>query len=167
LSGSGPAVIAAALAATGVSPATDADRAGEPLDPVAFFTGASHSQGRLREAFKSERRLTAESVGHAEKDGSLILDQKLAIEGDPLRIRRWRLHLAAPGRYVGTLTDAAGPVEAQVMGRAIRIRYPMKGGLKVESWLTAVPGARAFDNKTTITKWGLQVATLTERIEKR
>jgi hypothetical protein len=158
---SGPAAIALALAAVGASAAPD------PIDPVAFFTGASHAEGHLREAFKRERRVSADSVGHAEKDGTLILDQKLAIEGDPTRVRRWRLHQVGPSRYTGTLTDATGPVDAQVIGRAIRIRYPMKGGLKVESWLTSVPGAQAFDNKTTITKWGLKVATLTERIDKR
>ena len=43
----------------------------------------------------------------------------------------------------------------------------MKGGLKVESRLVPLPGGKAFDNKTMITKWGLKVATLTERIEKR
>jgi len=155
--------IGLALAAGNATAAPEAP----PLDPVTFFTGASHAEGRLREAFKRERRVSAVSVGHAEKDGTLILDQKLAIEGDPLRVRRWRLRQAGPGRYTGTLTDATGPVEAQVIGRAIRIRYPMKGGLKVESWLTSVPGAQAFDNKTTITKWGLKVASLTERIEKR
>jgi hypothetical protein len=160
VSQAGALVIALALA-TNSAPAPD------PIDPVTFFTGASHAEGRLREAFKRERRVSADSVGHAEKDGTLILDQKLAIEGDPLRIRRWRLRQVGPGRYTGTLTDATGPVDAQVIGRAIRIRYPMKGGLKVESWLTAVPGAQAFDNKTTITKWGLKVATLTERIDKR
>lgn len=158
----GAAAIALALAAAG-----EAVAAPEPLDPVAFFTGASHGQGRLREAFKRERRVSVDSVGRAEKDGALILDQKMQIEGEPLRIRRWRLRQVSANRYTGTLTDATGPVEAQVIGRGIRIRYPMKGGLKVESWLTAVPGARAFDNKTTITKWGLKVASLTERIEKR
>jgi hypothetical protein len=162
VSPTGAAAFALALAVAG-----DATAAPDALDPVAFFTGASHAEGRLREAFKRERRVSADSVGHAEKDGTLILDQKLAIEGDPLRTRRWRLHQVGPGRYTGTLTDATGPVDARVIGRAIRIRYPMKGGLKVESWLTAVPGAAAFDNKTTITKWGLKVASLTERIDKR
>ena len=148
--------------------ATAAAAAPEPaLDPVAFFTGASHGEGRLKEALKRERRVVVDSVGRAEKDGLLILDQKMAIEGEPLRIRRWRLRQVSPNRFTGTLTDATGPVEAQLIGRSIRIRYPMKGGLKVESRLVPLPGGRAFDNRTTITKWGLRVATLTERIETR
>ena len=163
----GAAAIALALVASATAASPDAPKAGEPFDPVAFFTGASHGEGRLREAFKSERRVLVDSVGREDKDGQLVLDQKLAIEGEPLRIRRWRLRQTSPGHFTGTLTDATGPVEAQVIGLSIRIRYPMKGGLKVESWLTAAPGARAFDNRTTITKWGLKVASLTERIEKR
>jgi hypothetical protein len=79
----------------------------------------------------------------------------------------WKLKQVAPGRYAGSLTDASGPVETVAIGRAIRIRYPMKGGLRVEQWLTALPGGRAIDNRMTVTKWGLQVATLRERIEKR
>jgi hypothetical protein len=156
-----------AAAALALTAAGDAVAAPDAIDPVAFFTGASHGEGRLREAFKRERRVSTDSVGRAEKDGLLILDQRMAIEGEPLRIRHWRLRQVGPNRFTGTLTDATGPVEAQIIGRSIRIRYPMKGGLKVESWLTAAPGAKAFDNKSIITKWGLKVATLTERIEKR
>ena len=80
---------------------------------MAFFTGASHGEGRLREALKRERRVTTDSVGHAEKDGLLVLNQKMPIEGEPLRIRRWRLRQVGPTRYTGTLTDATGPVEAR------------------------------------------------------
>jgi hypothetical protein len=156
------AAIALSLAAAG-----DVSAAPEPFDPVAFFTGASHGEGRLREAFKRERRVTTDSVGRAEKDGLLLLDQKMQIEGEPLRIRRWRLRQLSPTRYTGSLSDATGPVEAQVIGRSIRIRYPMKGGLKVDSRLVPLPGGRVFENKTVITKWGLKVATLSERIEKR
>jgi len=158
----GAAAIALSLAA-----ASDAAPAPDAIDPVAFFTGASHGEGRLREAFKRERRVSVDSVGRADKDGLLVLDQKLQIEGDPPRIRHWRLRQVGPNRYTGTLTDATGPVEAQVIGRSIRIRYPMKGGLKVESVLVPLSGGRAFDNRTKITKWGVKVATLTERIEKR
>jgi len=158
----GAAAIALTLAAAG-----DAAAAPDAIDPIAFFTGASHGEGRLREAFKRERRVSVDSIGRADKDGLLVLDQKLQIEGEPLRIRHWRLRQVGPNRYTGTLTDATGPVEAQVVGQSIRIRYPMKGGLKVESILVPLPGGRAFDNRTKITKWGMKVATLTERIEKR
>ncbi len=53
------------------------------------------------------------------------------------------------------------------MGRTMRIRYTAMDGVKVETWLTALPDGRTVQNKTSFTKWGLKVATLTERIDKR
>ena len=89
------------------------------------------------------------------------------VDGEKPRERRWLLRRAGKGRYAGSLTDASGPVETIAIGRAIRIRYPMKGGLKVEQWLVALPGGRSLDNRLTVTKWGFRVATLHERIDKR
>ena len=52
-------------------------------------------------------------------------------------------------------------------GQTGRIRYIMKGGIKVEQVLKPLPGGRALDNRATFRKFGMKVATLTERIEKR
>jgi hypothetical protein len=156
-----------ALAACTAAAPPEAAESGPSFDPVAFFIGPSHGEGRLDQMMKGERRVRVESVGRKARDGAVILDQRVAIEGDPVKVRRWVLRQTGPGRYGGSLTDATGPVEAVAIGRAIRIRYPMKGGLKVEQWLVALPGGRALDNRMTVTKWGMKVATLRERIEKR
>lgn len=160
-------LVAAALAAGAIVLPAETLAAGEAFDPVTFFTGATHGEGKLKQALKREKRVTVESVGRADKDGLLLLDQKVAIEGEPLRLRYWRLREAGPGRYTGTISDAIGPVEALTMGRTMRIRYTSKDGVKVETWLTALPDARTVQNKTSFIKWGLTVATLTERIDKR
>ncbi len=145
----------------------EAEQPGPAFDPIAFFKGATHGDGTLDQIFKSERSLTVDSEGKPERDGSLTLTQRIAMEGDPPRTRAWRLKQVTPDRWAGGLTDASGPVETVAIGRAIRIRYPMKGGLQVEQWLTAMPGGRALDNRMTVTKWGMQGATLREWIVKR
>ena len=155
--------IAAALAFSAGAPA----QAPKPFDPVAFFTGPTQGRGTLKEVLGREKRTITHSVGRVDKDGWLLLDQKVAVEGDPVRQRRWRLKLVGPGKYRGTLSDAKGPVEAEVSGQSARIRYMMKGGLKVEQLLTPVPSGRAISNRSTFRKFGMKVATLTERIEKR
>jgi hypothetical protein len=154
-------VVAVTLAAA--SPA----QSPKPFDPVAFFTGPTQGEGTLKELLGKAKRTKAVSVGHVDKDGWLILEQKVAVEGDPLRQRRWRLRQTGPGKYSGTLSDATGPVEAEIVGQTIRIHYVMKGGIKVEQLLTAEPGGKALDNVSTFRKFGMKVATLTERIEKR
>ena len=161
------AVLALALAACGAAAPPEAAEQGEAFDPVAFFTGRSHGDGMLDQIMKSKRRVTVDSVGKLEADGALTLTQRIKMAGDAPRTRTWRLKQTAPGRYVGSLTDATGPVETVAIGRAIRIRYPMKGGLTVEQWLVALPGGRALDNRLTVTKWGMRVASLHERIERR
>ncbi|HET9336117.1 MAG TPA: DUF3833 family protein, partial [Sphingomicrobium sp.] len=105
--------------------------------------------------------------GRVDKDGWLILDQTVKVEGDPDRQRRWRLKQVAPGKYRGTLSDAKGPVEAEVNGQTGHIRYVMKGGIKVEQVLTPLSGGRALSNRATFRKFGMKVATLNERIEKK
>lgn len=151
------------LALAGAAPA----QAPGPFDPVAFFTGATHGRGELKELLGKPRRTVTQSVGRVDKDGWLILDQKVAVEGDPLRQRRWRLKLVGPGKYRGTLSDAKGPVEAVVKGQTVRIHYVMKGGIKVDQRLTPQPGGRALINRATFRKFGVKVALLKERIDKR
>lgn len=157
---------AVALLALVAAP-SEARQPGPAFDPVAFFTGPTRGDGKLDQIMKGVRTVTVDSVGKPEANGSLTLTQRIAMQGDPPRTRIWRLKQVAPGRYAGSLSDASGPVETVAIGRAIRIRYPMKGGLKVEQWLTALPGGRALDNRLTVHKWGLRVASLRERIEKR
>ena len=156
-----------ALAACTAAAPPEASEPGPAFDPVAFFTGPSHGDGQLDQIMKSVRTVTVDSVGKPEANGSLTLTQRIAMQGDPPRTRVWKLKQIAPGRYAGSLTDASGPVETVAIGRALRIRYPMKGGLLVEQWLVALPGGRALVNRLTVTKWGMRVATLRERIEKR
>ena len=158
--------LAALTACTAAAP-PEAQQAGPAFDPIAFFTGTSHGDGKLDQIMKGTRSVTVDSVGTPEADGSLTLTQRIATQGDKPRTRVWTLKQVAPGRYSGKLTDANGPVETIAVGRAIRIRYPMKGGLKVEQWLVALPGGRSLDNHMTVTNWGIRVAALRERIDKR
>ena len=163
----GVAVGLLALAACTAAAPPEAREPGPAFDPVAFFTGPSHGDGKLDQIMKGVRTVTVDSIGKPERDGSLTLTQRIAMQGDAPRTRLWKFRQVAPGLYTGSLTDATGAVETVAVGRAIRIRYTMKGGLAVEQWLIALPGGRALDNRMTVHKWGVRVATLRERIEKR
>lgn len=153
----GAAAIAAAVPA----------QAPRAFDPVAFFTGTTQGRGVLKEMLGKEKATRTVSLGRIDKDGWLVLDQKVAIEGDALRQRQWRMKLVSPGNYRGTLSDAKGPVEVEIKGQTARIRYVMKGGIKVDQRLTSLPGGRTLNNRATFRKFGMRVATLTEQIEKR
>ena len=157
-------ILIAALAVAGAAASAEAPK---PFDPVAFFTGPTQGKGVLKELVGKEKRALVQSFGRVGDDGWLTLDQKVAIEGEPLRQRRWRLKQVSPGKFSGSINDAKGPVEAEIVGQSVRIHYKMKNNLKVEQTLTPVSGGRALDNRTTFSRWGVKVATLTERIDKR
>ena len=140
---------------------------GPPLDPLAFFTGVSHGEATLAQILKPDRRVTVESRGRMGKDGWLTLDQHIVTQGDKPKNRSWRLRKAGEGRWSGTLTDATGPVDAVADGGGVRIRYTMKGGLKVEQTLMPIAGRNALDNHLYVTKFGVQLAHLHEIIAKR
>ena len=68
------------LGVAALVPGRGPGRAPKPFDPVAFFTGATHGRGELRELMGKPKKTSAQSVGRVDKDGWLILDQKVAIE---------------------------------------------------------------------------------------
>ena len=138
----------------------------QEFDPVAFFNGRSHGEGTLHELFEGGKKVSVESVGRVARGGVLVLDQTVRIAGEPAKRRRWQLRPAGGG-WTGSLTDARGNVTATREGESIEIRYGMAGGLKVEQRLTPRPGGKSVDNEMKIRKFGLVVARLEERIDKR
>ena len=146
------------------APSAPAEAPAFPL--VRFFEGRTEGRGVLKVMLKAPVPIRVESVGRVEPDGTLVLVQKIEEGKKPARTRSWRMREVSPGRYVGPLTDAVGPAEAEAKGNRLRISYRMKGGLDVEQWLTLAPGGRSAHNVMKVGKFGLPFATLEETIRK-
>lgn len=163
-----PALIAAFSLAGCVGAAGHRDLAGDAprFDVARAFTGASAGEGRLKVAFRRTRSVHVESTGHVAPDGTIIVDQ-IVTEGGKTSTRQWVLRETAPGRYAGSLSDAAGPVEGVVKGNCLRLSFPMKGDLTAHQWLYAMPDGRTIENRMSIRKSGVLVARLKETISRR
>ena len=135
------------------------------FNPVDFFRGRTQGEGTLKVLFQPSKRITVESVGSSEKDGSLVLRQTIHEPGKPPRTRYWRLRETAPNRFEGTLTDAASPVRVDVEGDRVRIRYKAKNNLDFDQWLTPA-GPRTVHNRMRVKRFGITVATFDEVIRK-
>lgn len=143
-------------------------RAAEPaFDPVSFFSGTTVGEGKLKKALSAAEASHVVSHGRVEADGTLVLEQTVAIGKEPMRRREWRLRRSAPGRYTGTITDAAGPVKAQVDGPVLSIAYRTKDKLSVEQEITLAPGGQSARNVMKIRRFGITFATLDETIIRR
>jgi len=158
--------LAAALALAGcTSVRLPADPRAQ-LDPISFFSGQTHGDGRLHQVFAAPTTVRVDSTGHRSAAGGLLLTQRIAQDGKSPRIRQWIMQPAGPGRYTGSLTEAVGPVSLVVTGPRAEIRYRMKGGLSVQQQLALQADGRTLLNHLEVTKIGLRVAYLDETIRK-
>jgi hypothetical protein len=156
---------ALALASCAPAGALPADAAAR-FDPAAFFLGRSHGDGTLRKLIGGSARISVDSIGRRERDGTLVLDQTIRVGAKPPSTRRWVMRQIGTGRFTGSLTDASGPVSIEVAGARATVRYQMKGGLNVAQQLALQPGGRTVLNRLNVTKFGIRVATLDETIRK-
>lgn len=137
------------------------------FDVARAFVGASAGEGRLKIAFRKTRPVHVQSTGHQTEDGTIVVDQIITEPGRKATTRQWRLREVAPGRYAGSLSDAAGPVEGAVRGNCLELRFRMKGDLTAHQWLFAMPDGRTVQNRMSIRKSGILVARLHETITRR
>jgi hypothetical protein len=157
------ALVACALAGCSGS---DVETTGWPFDPVKFFTGHTQGDATLRLISGASHRVSVDSRGRPDGHGGLVLDQRIREAGKPERTRQWVLHPAGPNRWTGTLTDAVGPVAVERTSEDVTIRYRMHGGAEVEQHLGLPPGGATADNHLTVSRFGIRLATLDEKIRK-
>lgn len=139
--------------------------AGAAFNAIEFFRGRTHGEATLKEILKAPKTIRVDSFGYEEKDGTLVVRQVINEPGKPARTRFWRLRQTGPGRYDGTLTDAASRVRIEQTGDAIRIRYRDKNHLDFDQRLSPV-GPGQVRNRTKVKRFGITVAHLDEVIRK-
>ncbi len=140
---------------------------GPHFDPIAFFTGETEGDGRLKVMFSRSKTMRVIGHGALQDDGTLVLDQTVMTAGDRPKTRQWRIRQTAPDHYAGSLSDASGPVRLDVTGNRLRIRYHAKGGLGFSQVLTLGPGGQVARNVMHVRKMGMVVATILETIRRR
>ena len=134
------------------------------LRPELFFLGETRGEGVLDTSFGSPKRFQVTSTGRA-IPGGIAVEQVIRWSDDKVDRRRWTLRAVAPGRYRGVLSDAAGPVSAEVRGHALRLRYLLRRpGVTMEQHLYLQPDGRSLRNEGTVRALGIVVARLSERI---
>lgn len=143
-----------ALAAGLVTPASAAGE--RERDPLGFFEGRTESVSTVKIILKKPYNSRAIGIGKISADGSLLLVQRVEGEGAP-KTRRWHIRQVGPGRFAGTMTEAAGPVSIEEIDGRYRFRFKMHGGLSVEQWVTPAADGRSASNRVTVRKFGIKV----------
>lgn len=137
-----------------------------PTKALEFFEGRTESMGIIKVVLKKAFKSRSIGNGKIESDGTLTLIQRVEDEGKPPRERRWKIRQTGPKRFVGSMSEAIGPVAIEEIDGRYRFRFKMKGNLAVEQWVTPNPGGKTAKNTMTIKKLGMTVATGTGTIRK-
>ncbi len=152
-----------ALALVGCSGAAPRDPA-EPFDPIAFFSGTSHGEGRLKVLMKGPVAVHVDSRGVRHGPDAITLAQTVREGNKSPRQRSWDLRRTSPNTFAGTLSDAESPIKGRLIDNRLMLDFKMKGGLDAEQVLSLQPDGRTLLNRMTIRKLGIVVAHLDEVI---
>lgn len=146
-------------------PTPHADLEGAPaFDVYSFFEGETAGLGVLYVRGRSPVIVRVESRGTVLEGGDLELVQTITRgDADPYS-RTWTFRDLGGGRYTGELTEATGPVEAEVIGDRLEIRYRTGRVTTVAQTLRLQPGGRLALNLLTVRVLGVPVARLVEQI---
>lgn len=146
--------------------APDAFASNRPVfRPEVFFGTTATGHGVIQAASgKPARAITVESRGSTLADGRFRLDQTIR-EGGKTSERHWIMTRIDERRYTATLSDAAGPVTADVHGNLLHIKYLFrKPFVTMEQWLYLQPDGKTVLNTGTIRMPGREIARLSEVI---
>ena len=135
------------------------------LTPEQFFVGRTEGTGTVHVMLSGQHGVREHSRGRMERDGALVIEQRVEEEGKPARNRTWRL-LRSGNRVTGTISDARGPVAGELQGNVLHLRYSLAAGPSVEQWITFHPRGRTARNRMTFRRFGVEVATVDERIRR-
>ena len=140
--------------------------AAPPFDPFAFFAGPTRGLGTLYVRGRAPHVVRVEGFGVPLPDGTFRLVQTVARgDGEPSR-RTWLLRQTGPGRYAGTLSDAAGEISAEAEGSLLRVRYRMGAATTMTQAITLQPDGRTALNLSTVRVLGVPWARLNEQIRR-
>jgi len=144
------------LALLGASASAISNSPDPSTDPMRFFEGKTESESTIKVIMRKPYRSRTIGDGDIDK-GILNLVQRVHDEGKTPYDRRWKMRQVAPGRFSGSMSEAAGPVMVEQVGDHYRFRFRMKGNLAVEQWLTPLPGGTSAYSKMSVRRFGIVV----------
>ena len=107
---------------------------------------------------KGTRRVLSVGHGTIASDGTLTLVQQVRDEGEKPHERVWHIRQVGPGKFAGSMSEAAGPVTIEQVGEKYRFRFNLKGGLTAEQWLAPNADGSSGLSILTVRKFGMIVA---------
>ena len=137
----------------------------------------SAPQGSARESLMRrcgapKQRVTTTTAGHWAGD-TLLLEQDLNLGLAKPHHRSWRIRKVDAHQYVATANDMIGSARGKAYGNAFHWEFTLAlspgkplGNVRMSQWMYLQPGGRTLLNHSTIRKFGVVVAQVTEQFRR-
>ncbi|MDQ3198824.1 MAG: DUF3833 domain-containing protein [Verrucomicrobiota bacterium] len=146
---------------------------GRPLlDPAQFFSGRTSSFGVMENRGGAPtKRVTTQTSGNWEGE-TLHLEQELQI-GDLAHHRSWQIRKVDAHHYEATANDMVGSARGEAYGNVFHWEFTLKlspgnplANVRMSQWMYLQPDGRTLINHSTIRKFGIVVAQVTEQFRR-
>lgn len=146
---------------------------GRPVfDPTEFFTGKTQSSGLMQTRGGAPiQRVTTETRGEWHGD-VLHLEQDLVLGAEKLH-RSWRIRRVDAHHFTATANDMIGRAEGEAWGDVFHWSFTLAltpgnplGRVRMSQWMVLQPDGRTMVNHSSIRKFGVEVAQVTEQFRR-
>ncbi|MEP6810600.1 MAG: DUF3833 family protein [Chthoniobacterales bacterium] len=139
------------------------------LDPTKFFTGQTRSTGVMENRGGApSRSVTTQTRGTWEGE-TLRLEQELEIGDGKTQHRSWRIRKLDAHHFEATANDMVGTARGEAFGNVFHWSFTLAlspgnplGNIGMSQWMYLQPDGRTLLNHSTIRKFGIVVAQVTE-----
>lgn len=162
-----------AVALTGCAALAPRDFAEPRFDPIAFFTGTTKSSGVIENRGGSPTQ-RVETKTRGRLSGEILeLEQDLAFSDGKRQHRSWRIRRIDPHFYEATANDMVGSARGEAYGNVFHWSFRLAlspgnplGNVRMTQWMYLQPDGKTMINHTTIRKFGIVVAQVTEQFRR-
>lgn len=139
------------------------------LDPVNYFTGHASSNGFMENRRGNPTQIVTTQTTGRLVNGTLQIEQDLQFSAGKKQHRSWQLRRLDAHRFQGSANDIVGQVIGEAVGNVFHWEFTIEltagnplSRVRMSQWMTLQPDGRTLLNHSTITKFGIVVAQVTE-----
>ncbi len=143
------------------------------LNPAEFFTGHASSSGVMENRGGAPvKRVTTTTTGHWE-GATLHLEQDIVVGDAKPQHRSWRIRRLDAHHFAATANDMVGTASGEAYGNVFHWSFTLAlspgnplANVQMSQWMYLQPGGRTLVNHSTIRKFGVVVAQVTEQFQR-
>lgn len=144
------------------------------FEPTKFFAGCTSSSGVMEgRGGAPMRRVTTETSGKWE-GGILHVEQDIVSSGSKSQHRSWKIRKIDNHHYEATANDIVGTARGEAYGNTFHWSFTLAlspgnplENVRMSQWMYLQPDGTTMLNHSTIRKFGIVVAQVTEQFRHR